>query len=54
MDNQIKKHPRVDVADALRGFAVLAIIMLHSIEHFNFYLFPDTSNRLLSFLGGPA
>lgn len=33
------------MADALRGFAVLAIIMLHSIEHFNFYLFPDTTNQ---------
>lgn len=45
MDSNIKKHPRVDVADALRGFAVLAIIMLHSIEHFNFYSFPDTANQ---------
>ncbi len=40
-----KKHSRVDVADALRGFAVLAIILLHSIEHFNFYSFPDTSSQ---------
>ena len=40
-----KKHVRVDVADVLRGFAVLAIIMLHSIEHFNFYSFPDTAGQ---------
>lgn len=40
---QVKKHRRVDVADVLRGFAVLAIILLHSIEHFNFYSFPDTA-----------
>ena len=40
-----KRHARVDVADALRGFAVLAIILLHSIEHFNFYSFPDTSSQ---------
>lgn len=45
MDETIKKHKRVDVADALRGFAVLAIIMLHAIEHFNFYSFPDTANQ---------
>lgn len=45
MDDTIKRHPRVDVADALRGFAVLAIILLHSIEHFNFYSFPDTSSQ---------
>jgi len=34
---------RIDVADVLRGFAVMGIILLHSIEHFNFYSFPDTS-----------
>ncbi len=45
MNDSIKKHPRIDVADALRGFAVLAIILLHSIEHFNFYSFPDTAGQ---------
>lgn len=48
MDNTYikpKKHSRVDVADVLRGFAVMAIILLHSIEHFNFYSFPDTSGQ---------
>lgn len=40
-----KRHLRVDAADVLRGFAVLAIILLHSIEHFNFYSFPDTSTQ---------
>lgn len=39
----LRRHERVDVADVLRGFAVMAIILLHSIEHFNFYSFPDTS-----------
>lgn len=39
------RHPRVDVADVLRGFAVMAIILLHSIEHFNYYSFPDTSGQ---------
>lgn len=42
---QLKKHARVDVADVLRGFAVLAIILLHAIEHFNFYSYPDTSDQ---------
>lgn len=41
----IRRHERVDVADVLRGFAVMAIILLHSIEHFNFYSFPDTSGQ---------
>lgn len=38
-----KRHARVDVADVLRGLAVMGIIVLHCIEHFNFYSFPDTS-----------
>lgn len=45
MSETVRKHPRVDVADALRGFAVLAIIMLHAIEHFNFYSFPSTEDQ---------
>lgn len=45
MTETIKKHARVDVADVLRGFAVLAIILLHSIEHFNFYSFPPTEGQ---------
>ena len=36
------ENSRIDVADVLRGFAVMGIILLHSIEHFNFYAFPDT------------
>lgn len=45
IDATVRKHRRVDAADVLRGFAVLAIILLHSIEHFNFYSFPDTSTQ---------
>ncbi len=45
MEQTMKRHARVDVADVLRGFAVLAIILLHSIEHFNFYSFPDTTGQ---------
>ena len=45
MTTEIRRHERVDVADVLRGFAVMAIIMLHSIEHFNFYSFPDASGQ---------
>ncbi|MBP9587099.1 MAG: DUF418 domain-containing protein [Bacteroides sp.] len=35
-------NARVDVADVLRGLAVMGIIVLHSIEHFNFYSFPES------------
>lgn len=37
----MSKQPRIDVVDALRGFAVCGIIMIHFIEHLNFYAFPD-------------
>lgn len=40
-----KGHARVDVADVLRALAVMGIIILHSIEHFNFYSFPDTADQ---------
>ena len=51
MEQQILRHPRVDVADVLRGLAVMGIILLHSIEHFNFYSYPDEAGRsaLLAF-----
>lgn len=45
MEQQIQRHARVDVADVLRGLAVMGIILLHSIEHFNFYSFPDTAGQ---------
>ena len=38
-----KGHARVDVVDVLRGLAVMEIILLHSIEHSNFYSYPDTA-----------
>ena len=39
MEN-IQKKERILAIDALRGFAVMGIILLHNIEHFNFYSFP--------------
>ena len=45
MEQQHGKHLRVDVADVLRSIAVMGIILLHSIEHFNFYSFPDTASQ---------
>ena len=45
MDKILQKHARVDIADVLRGLAVMGIIILHCIEHFNFYSFPDTSEQ---------
>jgi uncharacterized protein len=36
------KAPRIDVVDALRGFAIMSIMLLHNIEHFDYYFFPET------------
>ena len=33
-EKTVLKIPRVDVVDALRGFAVIAILLIHSVEHF--------------------
>lgn len=35
------KYPRITVVDALSGFAVMSIMLLHNIEHFDYYYFPD-------------
>jgi len=32
--------PRFHVVDALRGFAIISIMLLHNIEHFDFYYSP--------------
>ena len=34
----LKKTPRIEVVDALRGFAVMAILLVHNLEH-SFSLF---------------
>ena len=38
----MSKIPRLDVVDALRGFAVMAILIIHSVEHFIYPVYPDT------------
>ncbi len=35
------KTPRIEVVDALRGFAVVAIMLLHFIEHFIYGVYPE-------------
>ena len=46
----LKNRPRIEVVDALRGFAVMAIILLHNIEHFNLYNFPAPSSDFMAAL----
>ena len=43
----IKPTARIDVVDALRGLAVMAIMLLHNIEHFNFYSFPTETDSVM-------
>jgi uncharacterized protein len=35
------KNPRLEVVDALRGFAIMSIMLLHNVEHFEYYNFPE-------------
>lgn len=41
---------RIDMVDALRGFAVMAILLLHNVEHFIFSVYPTESPTWLSVL----
>ena len=51
MEQQLlQQRPRIEVVDALRGFAVMAIILLHNIEHFNLYSFPEPANDFMAAL----
>lgn len=40
-DQPKTKLPRLEVVDALRGFAVMAILLVHNLEHFIFPVYPD-------------
>ncbi len=35
------KPARIEVVDALRGFAILCIMLVHNMEHFDFAYFPE-------------
>ena len=43
MGNNSLKRPRIDSIDALRGFAVMAILLVHNVEHFIFPVYPENS-----------
>ena len=45
-----EKTPRIEVVDALRGFAVMAIILVHCIEHFHYMYYPTDSPSWLNAL----
>ena len=50
MEQLSNKNPRIEVVDALRGFAVMAILLVHSLEHFIFPIYPTDSPTWLNIL----
>lgn len=51
MEKQLsEKTPRIEVVDALRGFAVMAILLVHNLEHFIFPVYPTAQPGWLEVL----
>ena len=50
MEQRIGSNPRIEVVDALRGLAVMAIILVHNLEHFIFLVYPAHSPGWLNVL----
>ena len=50
MESPISKTPRIEVVDALRGFSVMAILLVHNLEHFIFPVYPENSPEWLTIL----
>lgn len=48
--NKVQKMNRVEVVDALRGIAVVAIMLLHFIEHFIYGVYPQASSATAELL----
>lgn len=46
----LHKTPRIEVVDALRGFAVMAILLVHNLEHFIFPVYPVGQPEWLTIL----
>lgn len=50
MEQTLNQNPRIEIVDALRGFAVMAIILVHNLEHFIFPVYPESSPAWLEAL----
>lgn len=50
MNKTIQTSNRLGVVDALRGFALLAIVLLHNLEHYNIYFIPESQPEWLQML----
>ncbi len=47
-----KASPRIDLVDALRGSALLGILLIHSMEHFNLMRYPSFSPEWVGRMDG--
>lgn len=52
MEHNTNKIPRLEVVDALRGFALCAILLVHNVEHYIFLVYPETSSEWLTAMDG--
>lgn len=43
-----RRQTRIEIVDAIRGFALLGILLLHSIEHFDFLRVADLNPRFFA------
>lgn len=50
MEQLVDKNPRIEVVDALRGGAVMAILIVHNLEHFIFPVYPANPPEWLNAL----
>ncbi len=48
--NSEKFKTRIDLLDIIRGFAIVSIMLLHNIEHFDVYFFPEDLPSLIKSL----
>jgi uncharacterized protein len=46
--------PRIEVVDALRGFALLGLCLIHGLEHFDLLVYPETAPEWLQALNRVA
>lgn len=47
--NSLTNSNRIEIADVLRGFAVMGITLIHFIERFSLYSFPEETSTFLIF-----
>lgn len=50
MDKTLQSSHRLNVVDALRSFALLAIVLLHNLEDYNIYFIPEAQPEWLQIL----